>query len=381
MAARRTRSQSIKISHPVAAEFFGSCRTVGFQEDDVITAMLPILSKSENSLRITNLSISSGLSKAFLRLIQKYTKFQSVTFFASPILDFSFFKQLSTDLIKINLPFLAFDYMPIPREFLTPFLSLPLLETFSIRGNQCLTSYDYDTHEPSPFPVTLNLFFNALCTSHLKNLNLYGCHIGDDGASALAETLFFNTSLKCLNLSKNRIGNNGAIKLAFALGQYVLNENELSILQSLMKEDSKHKITEEGGNFLKKKKGSSKAPAKKPPPKQPAKKGSTAKAPAEKVYSFDPNAQVSPVVLFQWSSSQTLENNVVVIPGNKTVSTLLLDDNRVGSAGYNALKEMLQINTTLKIFSIRCNPEIKKVDADAIEKNIEVADENPVPDK
>jgi hypothetical protein len=47
------------------------------------------------------------------------------------------------------------------------------------------------------------------------------------------------------------------------------------------------------------------------------------------------------------------------IPGNQTLTILLLEDNRIGYDGYNALKEMLRINTTLKIFSIRNNPEIK----------------------
>jgi hypothetical protein len=49
------------------------------------------------------------------------------------------------------------------------------------------------------------------------------------------------------------------------------------------------------------------------------------------------------------------------IPGNQTLAILLLEDNRIGHDGYNALKEMLQINTTLKIFSIQNNPENKKL--------------------
>jgi hypothetical protein len=92
--------------------------------------------------------------------------------------------------MKINHSYLAFDFMHVQREFLTPFLPLPLLETFSIRENKCLTSYHFETHELNSFPVNLNLFFNGLCTSRLKILNLFGCHLGDDGVSALVGVLF-----------------------------------------------------------------------------------------------------------------------------------------------------------------------------------------------
>ena len=51
----------------------------------------------------------------------------------------------------------------------------------------------------------------------VKELILYGCGIGDDGAAALAEALCSNTSLTTLDLSRCGIGDAGAAALAEAL--------------------------------------------------------------------------------------------------------------------------------------------------------------------
>jgi hypothetical protein len=58
----------------------------------------------------------------------------------------------------------------------------------------------------------------------VKVLNLYGCHLGEDGAIAFANCLFFNTNLQCVSLARNRIGDAGAVALAGALNVYLLNE-------------------------------------------------------------------------------------------------------------------------------------------------------------
>lgn len=220
----------------------------------------------------------------------------------------------------------------------------------------------------------LIFFFNALCNSSLKVLNLFGCHLGDAGASALAGCLYFNTNLRCVSLAKNRIGDVGAIALASSLGKYYLNESEIQIVDHLLNEESKQKISDEGGGLIKKRKGA-KTPQRKPPPK-PAQqaKGKTPvkKVKEERVHVFDPSAHVSAHVLAKWNSVQTEINTAKYLLGNSVLTTLFLDDNRISMNGYAALKEMLSINTSLRNFSIKSNPEISTEDALSISRKVEV---------
>jgi hypothetical protein len=87
------------------------------------------------------------------------------------------------------------------------------------------------------------------------------------------------------------------VKLASALGNYILNEDELTIVEHFEREDSKRKISEEG-SFLKKKKGSTKA-SQKSYSKETCQKRKCKQTPAQKIYSFDSTSSISAVVLSQ----------------------------------------------------------------------------------
>jgi hypothetical protein len=249
-------------------------------------------------------------------------------------------------------------------------LSTPSLDVLSLRGNQCLTSYDFVSHAKRPFPPSLNAFFNALTTSTIKVLNLYGCHLGDDGAIALANTLFFNTTLLCISLARNRIGDAGACALASALGVYVLTEQESAIVEKFVNDESKTKISDEGGSLLKRKKGQ-KAPPKKAPAR-PAKKGAQSKQQTERLLSFDPSAPIMPAVLTKWNACVTSDSGQRAIPGNAVVTTLILDENHIGEVGLKAIREMLMKNTKLIQFSIDNNPEVSHEVAESLARKVPI---------
>ena len=361
--------QPVKQVNPIVAEFQSCCKTLGFQDEEMITELCQAFNSSETQIRIVHKNITPQLGKVLLRLFQRYQRLQGITLYACVSLDPVFLKQLSNDLVKSPVTSLSLDYSPIQREALTPFLSLPSLEMLSLRGNQCLTPYDYVSQAPSPFPATLNIFFNQLTTSNLKILNLYACHIGDAGAIALAHTLYFNTNLKCICLSRNRIGDEGAIALAQALSFYPLSENEVAVVDRFVNEESKQKISDEGGSLLKKKgKGKSSAP-KKPPPKPSRKGQQTARTVTERLHSFDPAAPIMAAILTKWSNVVTNENGVRVLPGNTTLSTLLLDENQITGTGAQHLEEMLKVNKTLVNFTVNENPEIDPAQIAAMERN------------
>ena len=361
--------QPAKQVNPIVSEFQSCCKTVGFNDDEVITELCQAFNASETSIRVVHKNITPQLGKALLRLFQRYQKLQSITLYACVSLDPVFLKQLSNDLVKNPLTQLLLDYSPIQRDAITPFLSLPNLELLSLRGNQCLSPYDYVSGAPSyPFPASLNLFFNQLTTSNLKILNLYACHIGDTGAIALAHTLYFNTNLKCLCLSRNRIGDDGAIALAQALSFYPLSENEIAVVDRFVNEESKQKISDEGGSLLKKK-GKGKAAPKKPPPKPSRKGQQTARTTTERLHSFDPAAPIMAAILTKWNTVITNESGVRVLPGNNTLSTLLLDENQITGTGAQHLAEMLNVNHTLVNFTLYQNPEVDPAQIAALERN------------
>ena len=362
--------QPVKQVNPIVAEFQGCCKTLGFTEEEVISDLCQAFNSSETQIRLVHKNITPQLGKVLLRLFQRYQRLQAITLYACVSLDPTFLKQLSNDLVKSLVTSLALDYSPIQRDAITPFLSLPSLELLSLRGNQCLSPYDYATHAPGPFPASLNLFFNQLTTSNLKILNLYACHIGDAGAIALANTLYFNNNLKCLCLSRNRIGDEGAKALAAALSFYTLSDNEIAIVDRFVNEESKQKISDEGGSLLKKKgKGKAAAPKKAAP--KISKKGQQAtRTVQERLLSFDPAAPIMAAILTKWSNVVTKENGVRILPGNTTLTTLMLDENQITETGAQHLADMLKVNTTLVNFTISQNAEIDPAQVKELERTI-----------
>jgi hypothetical protein len=269
---------------------------------------------------------------------------------------------MSTEFPKCPANSISLDYMPLQRDALSAILPTQSLEYLSLRGNQCLTSYDFVTHARRPFPASLNAFFNGLATSTIKVLNLYGCHIGDDGAIGFAHCLFFNTNLVCVSLARNRIGDAGAQALASSLSVYLLNEQESAIVEKLVNDESKTRISDEGGSLLKRKKGA-RAPPKRPPPKT-TKRGAQAKQQVDRTINVDPAAPVMPAVLTKWSPCVATEGGQNAIPGNTVLTSLVLDENLIGEAGVAALREMLTKNSRIVLFSIANNPEISPEIAD-----------------
>jgi len=362
MTTRKPRNAPAKQVNPIVAEFQQSCKVLGFTDEEIISDFCTFLGQSETSLRIVHRNITPALAKVILRVFQKYPKIQQFSMYACICLDASFYKQLATDLMKSPITNLALNYMSIQTDLITPFLSCQSLDVLSLRGVQSISTYDNVSHEWGPFSTSLNLFFNTLTTSTLKVLNLYGCNLGDAGAFAIANCLYFNTNLKCICLSHNRIGDNGASALASALSSYYLSENENVIVERLMNEESKQKITDEGGSLLKKKKGQ-KAPNKKAPPKAIKKGQQTSRPITERCLSFDPRAPVIPAILAKWNSCITASNGMKVLPGNTTLTTLLLDENQISHHGAVKLAEMLKANSKLVFFSVNSNPDIEPAEA------------------
>ncbi|OHT06550.1 hypothetical protein TRFO_25358 [Tritrichomonas foetus] len=360
MPPRKNTSSKKQELSPMMAEFQQCCKVLGFQEEDFINQITPFLNKSETQFRLLNMTITPSSSKLIYRFIQRYQKIQQVIFYACQFTDPNFFKQFAIEFNKCPATNVAFDYVPVQREALVPLLSSNHIEILSLRGNQCITNYDFVTHEKRPFPPSLNAFVNQLCTSNIKVLNLYGCHLGDDGAIAIAGSLYFNTNLLCLSLARNRIGDEGAKALAAALSQYYLDEQETAIVEKLITDESKQKISDEGGGLVKRKKGQ-KPPPKKPPTRTTGRKGAQSRQQIEILKNFDPQAPVKAIVLTKWNTCVTLENSnppQKVIPGNRTLTSLILDDNNITEKGAAALKEMLRENQHMVQFSIDINPEI-----------------------
>ena len=361
MPPRKTTTTKKQELNPMMAEFQQCCKVLGFQEEDFINQITPFLNKSETQFRLVNMTISQTSSKVIFRFIQRYQKIQQVSFYACQFTDPNFFKQFTLEFNKCPANNVSFDYVPVQREALIPHLTSPSIEILSLRGNQCITSYDFVTHELHPFPSSLNSFINALCTSQIKVLNLFGCHIGDEGAIAVAESLFFNTNLQCLSLSKNRIGDAGALALAAALSEYHLDEQETAIVEKFINDESKQKISDEGGGLVKRKKGQ-KAPPKKPQTRNAGRKGAQSRQQVEIQKNFDPHAPVKAIVLTKWNTCVTLDTNPPqkVLPGNSTLTSLLLEENNITEKGAMALKEMLGMNPHIVQFSIDNNPEISQ---------------------
>jgi hypothetical protein len=151
---------------PVVSEFLQCCKVVGFQDDDVINQVSNFLGRSETHIRLVNLHVSAALWKALLRLFQRYQRLQQVIFYNCLISEVGlFFKQFSAEFPKCAANSLSLDYMPLQRDVIHPLLATQTLDVLSLRGNQCLTSYNFVTHERRAFPQSLNAFFNALTTS------------------------------------------------------------------------------------------------------------------------------------------------------------------------------------------------------------------------
>ncbi|OHT05284.1 hypothetical protein TRFO_26969 [Tritrichomonas foetus] len=362
MPPRKSSSSKKQESTPMNAEFIQCCKVLGFQDDEFVLQITPFLNKSETHLRLVNLTINSNSGKLILRFMQRYQKLQQVTFYSCVFSDPSFYKQLSSEFNKCTANSISFDYIPEQRDNLLPLLMTPSLDILSLRGNQCITSYDFIAHQKRPFPPSLNTFFNTLCNSPIKVLNLYGCHLGDEGAITLAHSLYFNKNLQCLSLARNRIGDDGAIALSSALSRYVLDEQETAIVEKFKNDESKPKISDEGGVLIKKKKGQKSVPVKKhPPPRAAGKKGAQAHQITERLNNFDPSAQVKAIIFNKWNSCITLpDTNQKVIPGNTTISSLILDENNITEKGGKALMEMLNYNNRIVQFSIVNNDDLKQ---------------------
>jgi hypothetical protein len=357
MRGKRSGTFGKKDNSTLLIEFQSCCKNAGVQDAEVINHINNLLSRSETQFRLAGVTLTPALCKCILRLLQRYPKFQHIVFYACPVAnEVGFLKQLASDFGKYSSNSLSLDFMPIQRDSLLPILAAQSISVLSLRGCQCLTPYDFVTHEQRPFPPSFNTFLNALATSNIRVLNLYGCHLGDDGVSALAGVLHFNTNLMCLSLGRNRIGDVGARALASALSMYVLTDQETAIVENLLNSESKHKISDDIRD-LRGKKSQTPVPQKSPF-KQMGKGRFLSKMESEKALNFDPAATLSVVVMHKWGSCVTLDNGQCALPGNSTLTSLVLDENRIGDPGFDAMKEMLSVNNKIVHFSIANNPDI-----------------------
>lgn len=356
MASKKPLAKPIKKEsiNPFIQEFQQTCKSLNFQDQETITKITTMMSKFDTKLHFSNMIITSSLSKVILKFIQKYIRLQQLSFFSCVFQDPTFLSTLAAEFSKNTANILSLDFAPISREEIIPFLTTQSLEILSLRGVQTITSYDYKTHESKPFPPSLNLFCNSLVQSPLRVLNLFDCHIGDDGAISIATALMFNSTLQCLSLVKNHIGDKGAIALSRVLSKYVLDEREIQIVDVLIQDENKSKISDDGGNLSKKKKGQKAAPKKPAPSPQKGRKNLRKN---QEVINFDPHAQISAIISEKWRECQIDGNGDKFLAGNRTITTLLLDENEIKKDGINALHEMLSINAVIVNFSVLDNPE------------------------
>lgn len=363
-----TKAPPAKPIHPLVNEYVSACKANGFTDEAEIAAMSAYLEKYQGELRFVKKTITVALSKILIRLFQKASKLQRIVFHACYFQDPSFFTKLIADLNKHQVAQISFDYCPVQINTINLFVSAPSIEMLSLRGNTCLTSYNVPLFTESSYSPSLNKFYNFLSNSQLKMLDLTGCNLSDDGASSIARILYFNTSLRCLNLSQNRIGDDGAVELASALSFYFLTDQEVEIHERMMNEERKQRISDDGCDLVKKKKGS-KAVSKKTIAKP--KKGQPTKNVTDRTFSFDPKSQLMPIVISKWNSCASLEDGTLYIQGNTTLTSLILDDNLIGKSGYEKLKEMLSKNSKLINFSLADNPDISEEDAALILRKFE----------
>jgi hypothetical protein len=250
--------------------------------------------------------------------------------------------------------------MPLSREQIIPFFSVNT-EVLSLRGNQCLTLYDYSTQELRiPFTPSFNAFLNAINSSEIRALNLANCHLGDLGAQYLAEVLYINTTLLCLCLSGNRIGDVGAEALASSLSFRALSPPELEIVNLLINDEAKHKLPEEGP-LTGKRFGKRRVIRSIDKTKFKGKKSNE-----DKFINFDWNAPCCSILLKKWNDLIEGGVNQKLLPGNGVLTTLILDENMIGMDGYHALKEMLSLNNVLVNFSMSRNTGISEELAESI---------------
>ncbi|OHT06869.1 hypothetical protein TRFO_25049 [Tritrichomonas foetus] len=358
-----SNSRTLKATNPLVSEFQAACKANGFTDEAEVTSISTYLAKCDIEIRFSKKTITPTFAKVLLRLFQKYTKLQRLIFHACYFQDTTFFTKFAADLIKVQIPQIYFDFCPVQRDLICPFLLLPNLDALSLRGNSCITSYLHPSYEESVFNPSVNKLYNAFAMSTLKMLDLTGCNLGDDGAISLARSLYFNQSIKCLNLSSNKIGDLGAFSLADALSFYFLTDQEIEIREKIINDDSKSKINDDGSDLVKKKKGG-KAPPKKTVTKP--KKGQQAKPTNDRTYSFDPNLPIQPAVIARWNTCVLMDDGRMYIQGNTSLSTLLLNDNLIGTRGLLRLTEMLSKNEKIVNFSIAANPDISEEEAASV---------------
>jgi hypothetical protein len=201
------------------------------------------------------------------------------------------------------------------------------------------------------FTELANIFYTNLSVSELKALDLSGCHIGNDGARAIASALLLNGTFRCLNLTRNRIVDLGATALALALGRYTLTAQEMEFHEHLLSEAPKQKISDEGGGLLKGKK------PKRATPRQ-MKKVPPTKTLNPMNVSSDPNTPVIAALMLKWRSVVVGSDDTKVLIGNSTLTTLLLEDNFMTGIGLAHFAAMLQMNQRLVTFSVDGNPDL-----------------------
>ncbi|XP_066025397.1 NLR family CARD domain-containing protein 3-like [Pocillopora verrucosa] len=177
----------------------------------------------------------------------------------------------------------------------------------------------------------------------LKILDWRSIEMGDDGATALAECLKYNTSLTELNLDQNDIGNDGAAALAeclkynTSLTELILNSNEIgyngaaALGESLKCNTSLTELSLD-----------------------------------ENEIGYDGAAALGECLKYNTSLTElSLAENEIGCDGaaalgeclkyNKSLTTLFVQNNKIGDTGAAALGECLKYNTSLTELSLAEN--------------------------
>jgi Ran GTPase-activating protein (RanGAP) involved in mRNA processing and transport len=86
----------------------------------------------------------------------------------------------------------------------------------AIQANSTLTTLDLSENEETGLATCIAMAEALKISKTLIQLDMDGCHVTDEGVSALAAALEINTSLQAINLACNKFGEVGGIALAKA---------------------------------------------------------------------------------------------------------------------------------------------------------------------
>jgi Ran GTPase-activating protein (RanGAP) involved in mRNA processing and transport len=240
-------------------------------------------------------------------------------------------KNRSVKILEINARSCSYFDKDQDNEAITAALTKALAAV--LKENSTIKEIDIDLHGNHIGGEGAAALAGLKVNSSLQTLNLTWNKIGDDGAVALAAGLKVNSSLQTLNLTWNKIGDEGAVALAEAL-------KDNKSLQTLAL--CKNQIGDEGAKAL---------------------------AGALKVNSSVRHLNLRSNKISDSGAAALAD----ALKDNKSLTKVELGSNQIGAEGARALAAALKVNSSLQAFDLDYN-NISNVGAaamtEALKENI-----------